>query len=193
MSFDDETLEAVFSKTSGTCRYCGKKLSFSNYGANGRRGAWVVDHANPVSRGGTDYLRNLWPACIECNLDKGDRTAQSYLRSTEPRHTATGDCFIATAAFGTPWAREIDWLRWWRDAVLLQSRPGRFAISLYYDTSPEPARWVAGHPSLAAIVRPVVRTISRTVGRIFYARRPTGKATYPPAGPPRGRGPCDTD
>src|SRR5436309_1341547 len=127
MAHDDETLEYVFAKTGGYCRYCKKQLSFSNYGQTGRRGAWVVDHANPVSRGGTDYLRNLWPACVDCNLDKSDRTAQGYSRSLEPRPESS-ECFVATAVFGTPWVREIDSLRRLRDFVLLRTRVGRALV-----------------------------------------------------------------
>lgn len=167
MSYDDETLKAVFAKTTGTCRYCGKQLSFSNYGAQGRRGAWVVDHANPVSRGGTDYLRNLWAACIACNLEKGDRTAQSYLRSSESRPTPTGDCLIATAAFGTPWAPEIEVLRRFRDHVLVGRRVGTAAVSLYYAASPEPARWITNHSGLAVIVCPPLRVLSRVVQQMI--------------------------
>lgn len=47
-----------------------KKLSFVNYGCYGRRGAWQVGHSNPKSRGGSDYLRNLYPAHIECNQER---------------------------------------------------------------------------------------------------------------------------
>src|SRR6266566_1613898 len=167
MSYDDETLEAVFEKTGGKCRYCGKQLSYSNYGLQGKRGAWVVDHANPVSRGGSDYLRNLWPACIDCNLEKGDRTAQSYVRSFEPRPSSTSDCLIATAAFGTPWAAEIDGLRRFRDTVLMPTRPGRAAVWLYYAASPEPAGWVARHHGLARMLRPIFGALSRVVRKML--------------------------
>ncbi len=163
MSYDIETLEAIFAKTRGTCRYCGKQLSFSNHGTQGRRGAWVVDHANPVSRGGTDYLRNLWPACIACNLEKGDRTAQSFLRSSEGRPASASDCLIATAAFGTPWAPEIESLRRFRDAVLMRSPLGVAAVSLYYAASPEPARWVTIHRGLAGMIRTPIRIVSRVI------------------------------
>jgi 5-methylcytosine-specific restriction endonuclease McrA len=41
-------------------------------------GAWEVDHIRPRSRGGTDYLRNLVPACIECNRSKGDLNSREF-------------------------------------------------------------------------------------------------------------------
>jgi len=49
-----------------------KKLALTNYGMPREKGAWEIDHSNPVSRGGTNYLRNLVPACISCNRSKED-------------------------------------------------------------------------------------------------------------------------
>ncbi|MGB2581030.1 MAG: HNH endonuclease signature motif containing protein [Thermoplasmata archaeon] len=83
MGFSEEQLNDVYDKTGGYCEYCGKKIAFVNYGLMGGRGAWEVDHSNPRSRGGTDYMRNLVPACIPCNRDKSDRTGKSYRASLE--------------------------------------------------------------------------------------------------------------
>lgn len=81
MGFTDDELSEIYDKSDGYCRYCGKKLAFTNYGRLGERGAWEVDHSVPRSRGGTDYLRNLVPACVDCNRDKGPRTGKSYRAS----------------------------------------------------------------------------------------------------------------
>jgi len=51
-------------------------------------------------------------------------------------------CFIATAAYGTPAATEIDVLRDFRDDILRRNRLGVFMIQLYYRTSPPIADWV---------------------------------------------------
>ncbi len=91
--FCDEELTEIFDKTAGLCRYCGKQLSWSNYGRVGSRGAWEVDHSVPVSRGGTDYYRNLWPACVFCNTDKGTLTGSEYMRDEAvalPTHRGVG-------------------------------------------------------------------------------------------------------
>ena len=80
MPWDEDTLDWVYDRTNGYCRYCGMKLARINYGRPGARGAWEVDHSVPVALGGTDYLRNLWPACIECNRDKGTLTGPHYAR-----------------------------------------------------------------------------------------------------------------
>ena len=83
MGFSDDELNDIYDKTDGYCEYCGKKIAFKNYGMAGERGAWEVDHSNPRSRGGTDYMRNLVPACISCNRDKSDRTGRAYRASCD--------------------------------------------------------------------------------------------------------------
>ncbi len=99
MAYDDETLSLIFDKTDGTCRHCGKQLSWRNYGRPGERGAWEVDHGTPLSRGGTDYLRNLWPSCVGCNAEKGMWTTSEYRRHLEsPRpHSNPPDLVEALA------------------------------------------------------------------------------------------------
>tara|TARA_B100000029_G_scaffold513015_1_gene611273 strand:+ start:792 stop:1112 length:321 start_codon:yes stop_codon:yes gene_type:complete len=47
-----------------------------------------------------------------------------------------GGCFIATAAFGTPFAKEINVLRNWRDNWLLKNKIGTIFVHLYYKFSP---------------------------------------------------------
>jgi 5-methylcytosine-specific restriction endonuclease McrA len=76
MRYDDETLNAIYDKTSGYCHLCGKKLAFINYGRPGARGPWQVEHSVPRAKGGTDHLNNLFAACASCNRRKGVRTTQ---------------------------------------------------------------------------------------------------------------------
>ena len=77
MSFNDELLNDIFDKTDGKCHICFKKLSFTNYGNPGRRGAWEVEHSNPKAKGGTDHLNNLYASCIPCNRSKGAKSTRS--------------------------------------------------------------------------------------------------------------------
>lgn len=66
-------------------------------------------------------------------------------------------CFIATAAFGSPLAREVAVLRRFRDAVLLASGPGRLLAAGYAAVSPPLARLIAAQPPLGAPVRLALR------------------------------------
>lgn len=43
-----------------------------------------MEHKVPYSKGGTDDWSNLAPACIGCNMEKGDRTGRSFKREWKP-------------------------------------------------------------------------------------------------------------
>ena len=62
-------------------------------------------------------------------------------------------CFIATAAYGTPTAEQIDVLREFRDVVLLESTAGSQFVALYYQLSPPVADFIAGNELLRTLVR----------------------------------------
>jgi len=65
----------------------------------------------------------------------------------------SGPCFIATAAYGTPFAKDINVLRKWRDMSLMTNPFGKFFVSLYYKTSPPIAFLVSKSEELKKIVR----------------------------------------
>jgi hypothetical protein len=65
-------------------------------------------------------------------------------------------CFIATAAYGTPSAEQIDVLREFRDAVLAGSTAGSRFVALYYRLSPPVADFIAGNSFLRTLVRELV-------------------------------------
>jgi N-acetylneuraminic acid mutarotase len=62
-------------------------------------------------------------------------------------------CFIATAAYGTPMAEEIQILREFRDEYLLTNPVGQVLVGFYYRVSPPMADFITEHPSLKPIVR----------------------------------------
>ena len=76
---------------------------------------------------------------------------------------APGGCFIATAAYGTPFAGEIDVLRNWRDDFLQASYPGRAFIKAYYSLSPP----VADNISESEGKRKIVRTALGPIVKIL--------------------------
>lgn len=56
-----EELQELKSKLFGLCAYCLKAKSDT------------IDHVIPLSRGGTNFISNLLPACVSCNSKKRDR------------------------------------------------------------------------------------------------------------------------
>jgi len=70
-----------------------------------------------------------------------------------------GGCFIATAAFGSPLAREVETLRTFRDRVLVPHAAGRAVVAAYYRVSPSFAGVVARHESLKVVTRAVLRPV----------------------------------
>ncbi|MGH2360435.1 MAG: SBBP repeat-containing protein [bacterium] len=64
-----------------------------------------------------------------------------------------GGCFIATAAYGSPLAPQVQLLRQFRDQYLLSHAPGRAFVRFYYATSPPLAEVIAHSEVLRAIVR----------------------------------------
>lgn len=43
------------------------------------------DHKKPQSKGGTDSIKNIVPACLECNRDKADTPYDEYMRVIQAR------------------------------------------------------------------------------------------------------------
>jgi len=79
----------------------------------------------------------------------------------------SGGCFIATAAYGTPTAEQIDVLREFRDVVLLESTAGSQFVALYYQLSPPVADFISGSSFLRTLVRellvdPIVWVVEAT-------------------------------
>lgn len=71
MNYGDEELKDIYDRTSGYCHLCHRKMSLSNYGRPGARGAWEIEHSRPRVKGGTDHGNNLYGAHIKCNRAKG--------------------------------------------------------------------------------------------------------------------------
>jgi hypothetical protein len=89
------------------------------------------------------------------------------LQFTTATPASTGWCFIATAAYGTATAEQIDVLREFRDMTLLESAAGSQFVALYYRLSPPIADLIARSDLLRTLVRellvdPVVWVVEAT-------------------------------
>ncbi|MDS0261722.1 WYL domain-containing protein [Haloarcula sp. S1CR25-12] len=93
-------------------------------------------------------------------------TSQYLANEMGFQRTDSDSCFIATAAYGSPTASEIDVLRRFRDDILAKSYLTRWLISMYYALSPPIARWISRSRRRRTAVRrlfvaPLVRLIER--------------------------------
>ena len=82
-----------------------------------------------------------------------------------PSQTPGGGCFIATTAYGTDTAQELDILREFRDKVLLPNSLGAKLVSFYYKTSPPIANFISQHEVLRTVVKvgfvdPIVKILN---------------------------------
>jgi hypothetical protein len=82
------------------------------------------------------------------------------------------ECFIATAAYGTPLAEEIEVLRQVRDEYLQTNPAGRLLNSLYYTYSPPLADYISKHEGLRAITRMALEPITWLCSRITVPPSP---------------------
>jgi len=65
-------------------------------------------------------------------------------------------CFIATAAYGSPMAKELDTFRAFRDQYLETNPVGSRLVRLYYRYSPPVASLIDDHPALKPVARVIL-------------------------------------
>lgn len=75
-------------------------------------------------------------------------------------------CFVATSAFMSPLAPEVQILRFYRDQYLNRSRVGQKLIEVYYRRSPAIADFLDRHPRLKPVVRAFLRVLIKCVGTL---------------------------
>ncbi len=88
--------------------------------------------------------------------DRGVVSSPSDLTAftaANPMSGSKGDCFIATAAFGSPMAGQVEILRQLRDRYLLTNHPGQKFVAWYYRNGPVAANYIQGNPLAKTVVR----------------------------------------
>jgi len=74
-------------------------------------------------------------------------------------------CFIATAAYGTPFTKELNVLRSFRDSFMLVNRAGASLVTLYYLVSPPLAKVIANHKlfrlGTRTLLKPIVNRLKK--------------------------------
>ena len=112
----------------------------------------------------TDKLRAELDKVHDDEYKRQDMEDHKFNANISKMNESNSNCFIATAAYGTPFAKEIDVLRIWRDTALTNSYIGRSFINFYYKFSPPIARNIEKSPTKKNIVRnllnPIVKLLS---------------------------------
>ena len=101
-------------------------------------------------------------------IEEGSKEHSVNSRASELRK-ANSECFIATAAYGTPYDSKINILRNWRDDSLREFAIGRTFIKIYYFLSPPIANVITKSKILRAFVRiilyPIIHILTRKFNR----------------------------
>lgn len=96
---------------------------------------------------------------IGARTSKAYHKSMSYATGTSSLNKDTKEnhkkqsCFIATAAYGTPMAKEIEYLRFWRDMSLVNKMGGWQFINFYYRVSPPIALLISKSEFVKMLVR----------------------------------------
>jgi C1A family cysteine protease len=85
--------------------------------------------------------------------DRGGESSASAPTSFTTRNYEKGGCFIATMAFGSPMAGQVEILRQFRDRYLLTNKPGQNFVARYYRYGPAAANHIKGQPLAKAAIR----------------------------------------
>jgi len=95
---------------------------------------------------------NAWDAVVTLAIS-GDVTAEAWFDDILLEEKMPSECFIATAAYGTETAEQLDVLRAFRDQVLLQSALGSQFVAWYYQVSLPAADFISENSLLRTVVR----------------------------------------
>lgn len=93
----------------------------------------------------------------------GDQSIGATCAAFTSSSTPTGGCFIATAAYGTEMAPEVQTLRKFRDEDMLTNPIGTALVHGYYFVSPPIADYIRNKENLKSAVRTALKPIIFTV------------------------------
>jgi len=118
-------------------------------------GQWLL---NEVSRG-TQLTPGAETPTIQGQVDPNS--------TPQPPKQKSG-CFVATATYGSPMAKEVMTLRSFRDQVLSQYYFGRKMVEIYYIVSPPIAEYICKSPIAKYVSRVFLAPIIYLVKRFYW-------------------------
>ncbi|MBV8643954.1 MAG: hypothetical protein JO225_08565 [Candidatus Eremiobacteraeota bacterium] len=115
-----------------------------------------------VTLSGMAFDFTMSPPVLRFNVALGTMGGKVVERilAANPSTKPPTNCFIATAAFGTPFAAEVEVLRQFRDRFLTRGAGAAF-VRAYYRLAPPVATLVERSPWLAAVVRRALLPVTR--------------------------------
>jgi hypothetical protein len=126
---------------------------------------------DPYGEDDKPTYRNAWET-MGYTQGRVDELTQG-VPTASPGPKGASECFIATAAYGSPFEAHVATLRAFRERFLMGNAPGRLFVKGYYAASPPIARFIAGSETLKALVRvllaPVVAVVSILMGEAGLA------------------------
>jgi uncharacterized protein (TIGR03437 family) len=99
-----------------------------------------------------EYHVKAYFSAVGANVQVGVAAETDFSVATD---TSAGNCFVATAAFGSSMARQVQYLRAFRDRILVSATAGRAFVNWYYTWSPRAAAWLRVH----AVARKLTRAM----------------------------------
>lgn len=82
-----------------------------------------------------------------------ENSSLSEMNGGKTAEPGDATCFIATAAYGNALHPHLVSLRWFRDRVLVLTKPGQAFIRFYYEHGPVWAAWLKEHETARQVVR----------------------------------------
>jgi len=123
----------------------------------------VVDIAGLMPE--TDYWIGIRP--VDNCFNKGDLVVATFT-TLEREVGEVPWCFVATAAYGSPMANDVEMLRRFRDLLLTRTVIGELTVETYYTFGPALAGIVGESELLRASARAALTPIIERVRRFVY-------------------------
>ncbi|MFO8143875.1 MAG: CFI-box-CTERM domain-containing protein [Dehalococcoidales bacterium] len=87
------------------------------------------------------------------------REGKSKVDEQDEAQEEDSQCFIVTAVYGSPLAREVDTMKLFRDDFLLSFNLGRLFVKTYYTIGPSLARYISGRVYLRSFLRKFILSL----------------------------------